>query len=352
MSMRLIGLPYSRISKVRSFHPLSPMRLRQLPVVTIAALVLLVTGRVDAQEPTPISLLKSAPQQFINREITVVGQVLNVEINSAPGLATGTFRVLDDSDPTGIQVRTSGSLPQTGKVYRVTGQMVQFAGNALDLGLTETARSAVRPSWLPWAIGGGSALALFLAVLLIRSLREDRGSNAGSSPGPSPIPPFVPPQPAPPMPMPVIPPQPVPLALPMIPPQPAPVPSPPQPRTEPFVPAPKHTTQPFIPTGAYVEVVEGEERPREVPVGTAEFQIGRSGGRSNHLTLANSTVSQAHATIKMDAATGKFFLLNESRTNKARVNGEPVEMAPLTDGSKIELGAVTLMFHQRNGRSA
>ncbi len=326
--------------------PFRPMRLRHLLLPFLGVLAALPARNVHAQELTSIRLLKTASQSFMNRQVTVVGEVRNVEINSAPGLAKVTFRVIDDSDDFGIMVRTSGTTPQTGKVYRITGVVGSSQLNSSELELTESDRSEVRPAWLPWLIGGGVAMALFLGVMLVRSLRSENAPAPapGPSPWPAPAPgpsPWPAPTPVPaPMPMP---------APPIIPPTPTPIPIPtPAVRTEPFVPLAKPgATQPFVPTGASVEVVEGEDRPREVPIGTAEFMIGRSGGRNNHLTLANSTVSQTHATIKMDAATGKFFLLNESRTNKARVNGEAVEMAPLSDGSRIELGAVSLLFHQR-----
>jgi len=332
--------------------PFRSMRLRQLLLPLLGVLAALPARTVHAQEPTSIRLLRTASQSFMNTQVTVVGEVRNVEINSAPGLAKVTFRVIDDSDDLGILVRTSGTPPQTGKVFRITGVVGTSQLNASELELTESDRSEVRPAWMPWVIGGGVAMALFLGVMLVRSLRSEDSPMPAPQPSPWPSPAPAPaPWPAPP-PMPVVPPMPAPTPMPappIIPPSPASTPTPtPAPRTEPFVPLPKPgTTQPFVPTGASVEVVEGEDRPREVPIGTAEFMIGRSGGRSNHLTLANSTVSQTHATIKMDAATGKFFLLNESRTNKARVNGEAVEMAPLSDGSRIELGAVSLLFHQR-----
>ena len=115
------------------------------------------------------------------------------------------------------------------------------------------------------------------------------------------------------------------------------------PLTQPFEPpAPK--TEPFEYTGARLEVMEGPDTGRKVPIGSNALLIGREGGRTNHLSLRDSTVSRAQCKILRDETFG-FVLENESGTNRTLVNGEPAqEPMALEDGTEIRMGSTMVLF--------
>jgi hypothetical protein len=291
-----------------------------LSLLAFAVLTTVTPSALSGQSSTLVADVRALPQRFINREVTLVGQATDVTV-SRSGLSQGFYKLIDDSDPSGIIIRTNAELPVPGRIYTVQGVVAQFPENAAMPGVIERSRTESRPSWLLAVIIGAGASALVLIALLIKSIRT---SATAAAPVKS-----------------------VPAATAQREPTqfnaPAPV------RTEPFTPPPGPVrTEAFIPTGASVEVAEGESQARQIPLGVAEFTIGRAGGaRKNHLDLQNPTVSQHHATIKMDEQTGRFFLVNASKTNKARLGGEPIEMAPLTHGDRIGLGSVTLVFHNQ-----
>lgn len=115
------------------------------------------------------------------------------------------------------------------------------------------------------------------------------------------------------------------------------------PLTQPFEPqAPR--TEPFEYTGARLEVTEGPDTGRKVPIGSNTLLIGREGGRTNHLALRDSTVSRAQARIVRDETFG-FVLENESGTNRTLVNGEPAqEPMALEDGAELRMGSTMVVF--------
>lgn len=115
------------------------------------------------------------------------------------------------------------------------------------------------------------------------------------------------------------------------------------PLTQPFEP-PAPRTEPFEYTGARLEVTEGPDVGRKVPIGSNTLLIGRDGGRRNHLALSDSTVSRAQARILRDETFG-FVLENESGTNRTLVNGEPAaEPIALEDGAQIRMGSTLVTF--------
>ena len=115
------------------------------------------------------------------------------------------------------------------------------------------------------------------------------------------------------------------------------------PHTQPFEPAAPRT-EPFEYTGARLEVTEGPDLGRKVPIGSNMLLIGREGGRKNHLALSDRTVSLAQARIVRDETFG-FVLENESGTNRTLVNGEPAaEPIALEDGAQIRMGATLVTF--------
>ncbi len=117
----------------------------------------------------------------------------------------------------------------------------------------------------------------------------------------------------------------------------------PAPVTQPFNPAPPRT-EPFEYTGARLEVLEGPDAGRKVPIGSQVLYIGREGGRRNHLPLKDPTVSLQQAKILRDETFG-FVLENESKTNRTLLNGEIVtEPVALENGSEVRMGATVLRF--------
>lgn len=281
---------------------------------------------VQAQE-NQIADIKAFPNRFFNRQVTVRGQATEV-VAKSEGLSQGTYRLLDDSDPQGILVRTGAELPVPGRIYTVTGTVAQLASNAAQVGLVEESRTGERPSWLLAIVILSGISAIVLAVLLWRTLAGN-AQQAGTRQAVNPVVPVIPPVPTP-----VVPPAPI---------------IPPAQPTVPFTP-PRQATMPFDVSGASLCMVEGPESGKEIPIGVTEFLIGRPGSRTNHFPVNDATVSQAHARVRWDKSADRFFLVNESQTNKVRLDGAPTEMAELVPGSKIQLGAITLEF-RRNGRN-
>ncbi|MEQ1690835.1 MAG: FHA domain-containing protein [Gemmatimonas sp.] len=294
------------------------MKLSLRYLMTLSLLGAIVSPPVVlAQSETRIADIKLYPQRFLNVQVKVVGQATEVVVSPRVGLATGTFRLLDESDPQGILVRTNSELPIPGRLYTITGIVAQLPENAAQVGLVERSRTGEKSPWLLIVVILSGVAAVVLSWMLVRALRQ---------PTPAPqIPQLAPAQ------------------------IPAPIPmsnSVQQERTQPYSP-PRAVTEPFDVSGATVRVVEGPNRDTEVPIGVAEFLIGRAGGRKNHLSVDDPTVSQAHARIRWDKSNNSFFLVNDSATNKVRLDGGVTELAELKNGSRIQLGAVTLEFRRQ-----
>ena len=87
-----------------------------------------------------------------------------------------------------------------------------------------------------------------------------------------------------------------------------------------------------------------EERHR---IDHTPWRIGRS--RNNELPLNDTSVSRLHAEIRRDAL-GQFTIQDLESLNGVFVNGEPVEMAHLDEGDRLEIGDVAFVFtlHDEN----
>jgi Inner membrane component of T3SS, cytoplasmic domain len=285
----------------------------------------------SAQDGTPIADVKSAPQRFVNRPVQLVGEAVNVTV-ARSGLSAGTYRLVDESDQQGILVRVpmAGEVPVPGKIYHVGGTASLNPADARELLLLETSRDIVEPpTSLRWVLAAASTLAIVFGFLLWRTLRQPASATR------------------------------VPLLA-----VPSTVERPTGQTGARIAPASNGaTTRPRVPTthvpelrrlptdvwnetGARLEIVEGPGAGKAVAIGVQEFRIGRDGERQNNLELADTTVSSAHATIRFDEENNRFYLVNESRTNRAVVDGVAVDLCELTDGSRIRLGAVGLVFHR------
>ena len=98
----------------------------------------------------------------------------------------------------------------------------------------------------------------------------------------------------------------------------------------------------------------GEVRFVRLPGGKQEVTLGRlEGPPHRHVQLKSPTVSRMHA--RLTFSDGFWVLRNESSTNPTIHNGRALtsilEEVVLQDGDRIEVGEVTLVFHQRVSRA-
>jgi protein phosphatase len=103
-----------------------------------------------------------------------------------------------------------------------------------------------------------------------------------------------------------------------------------------------------------ITVVSGEGVGHEirfvrVPGTPPEVTFGRSSGPTHrHVQIESPTVSRLHARLRFDGS--GWILSNLSRTNPTRLNGRALagerSEHPVRNGDRIEMGEVTLEFHQ------
>jgi pSer/pThr/pTyr-binding forkhead associated (FHA) protein len=93
-----------------------------------------------------------------------------------------------------------------------------------------------------------------------------------------------------------------------------------------------------VPSGATVRITTGFYEGLEIPIDREWLVIGR--GRNAEMTLAEPTISRAHAAIGYD---GRGFFVQDLRsTNGTMVNGERRERASLRDDDEIQMGRLRL----------
>jgi len=90
---------------------------------------------------------------------------------------------------------------------------------------------------------------------------------------------------------------------------------------------------------ASLAVREGDDR-REIPLGADPLAIGRD--PQNVLVLDDRRVSRKHAEIRLRL--GRYMLYDLQSTNGTQVNGRRVSEIVLTDGDRIAIGGVELLF--------
>ncbi|MBI5609614.1 MAG: FHA domain-containing protein [Deltaproteobacteria bacterium] len=90
---------------------------------------------------------------------------------------------------------------------------------------------------------------------------------------------------------------------------------------------------------------------RKAPFLVKSFRIGRD--PHNELVLSSPTVSREHALIRMDAATGNWFISCVSQTNPVVVDGQLVtQTAWVREGSEILIGSDHLILFSENEQRA
>jgi hypothetical protein len=103
-------------------------------------------------------------------------------------------------------------------------------------------------------------------------------------------------------------------------------------------------TEVFFDLRAELVINDGPDRGKRFNLTKTTITIGRSGARQNDVTLSDSTVSREHAKIIYSVNEKTFRLINESATNPARLNGNPVDTAILNDSDTIQTGATVFQF--------
>lgn len=83
---------------------------------------------------------------------------------------------------------------------------------------------------------------------------------------------------------------------------------------------------------------------REVLLAPGTFVIGRD--RDADLRLHDAAVSPRHVVLEVAADGGRVRLLDLGSLNGTKVDGVPTVAFDLVDGSRIELGETTLVFHR------
>lgn len=132
----------------------------------------------SAQEA--IARLKSAPQDYRDRQIRLQGEVVEVRALS-PRSERGTYRLVDESDPVGILVRTP-NLPESGGPFRVRARL---APGLLQDGIVvveELDRTLARNNLIPVALGLsgiGFLACLVMVAMYIRTRRSERNLRLG-----------------------------------------------------------------------------------------------------------------------------------------------------------------------------
>ncbi len=84
------------------------------------------------------------------------------------------------------------------------------------------------------------------------------------------------------------------------------------------------------------------------PLATPGFVIGR--GTDADLRIDDPGISRLHAEVKVHPATGAAEIVDLGSTNGITVNGHKVQRAPLTEGTRIEIGSTRMLVHAPAGR--
>ncbi|HYP49109.1 MAG TPA: FHA domain-containing protein [Thermoleophilaceae bacterium] len=97
--------------------------------------------------------------------------------------------------------------------------------------------------------------------------------------------------------------------------------------------------------GHYVAFHDGE-RVRVMALEDGWTRVGRS--LSAHVRFDDPTVSRRHALLYHDEEGAR--VLDDRSLNGVFVNGEPIELAELSDGDEITVGRFSLYFLSAEGR--
>jgi pSer/pThr/pTyr-binding forkhead associated (FHA) protein len=377
------------------------IRLGSIGFLTVFLLAGIVPWILYAQTPSPELIVDicTTPHKYWNKYVMIKGHVRSVTANP-PGTNRGSY-VLRDSSDMDITVLTS-DLPSQGKDYSVSGNVEQTSPDSKVPVIREFRRTsgseplpsqatrprrvapsdeagyeasparrheAAQPAPAPAAqpapppskevqpivvqtappaessgmsatlmMGLVGLVALIVIVIVVIIMRPKKPAPApatyarpvtSSTSAPSPIRPPAPPPPTSSRTVNAPPPRPSSAATQVVPP-----------------PAAKGT-EIYFDLGMELSVTDGPDRGKRFPLTKSTITIGRSGSRQNEITLSDSTVSREHAKVIYAAAEKTFRLINESTTNPARLNGNPIDAAVIKDGDTIQVGSTIMKFSKK-----
>ena len=300
-------------------------------LTSVGSALLLVLSACTPADPDQITAIIAVPGSYTNTEVVLVGQVGELEADP-PGTNRGYYEFEDDPlrRDSRIVVLTT-DLPAPGRTYIVRG-WVEPSPSTGDVIIRETSRRepVTQAETVMYSAGG---VALLLAIALVVTLLTFRGTSKAPTTGAAGMDDYWS-----------------------------------QGAGQPvgwgggqdpnltqeldgFASSDGDETQVFENWGATLRVDQGPDRGNELPIGISPCRIGRPGGRENHVTLNDKTVSRSHARIERDTHTGAFRVIHESKRNKTLVNGQPVSSIELHDGDRIQLGATILEFHSTSNGS-
>ena len=93
-----------------------------------------------------------------------------------------------------------------------------------------------------------------------------------------------------------------------------------------------------------LEILEGPGVGRVIELGERPLTIGRTG--TAELSLNADGVSRKHAKVSA-VGDGHYNLIDLGSTNGTFLNGRRIEVSPLREGDRIQVGQVTLRFGRR-----
>ena len=132
----------------------------------------------QAQEP--IARVKSAPQDYRDRQIQLEGEVVEIR-GLSPRSGRGSYRLIDESDPIGLLVRTA-NLPESGGPFRVRARLSPELLQDGILLVDELNRDLTRSPMLPVAflLGAlGFLGCLGLTGMYLKARRTERHLRLG-----------------------------------------------------------------------------------------------------------------------------------------------------------------------------
>ena len=91
---------------------------------------------------------------------------------------------------------------------------------------------------------------------------------------------------------------------------------------------------------AYLEIIDGDGKGHMITIGNRGVTIGA--GSRNHLVLDDPFVSRQHC--RVDRAGSSYSVRDTGSTNGIRVDGEDVSEAAMTDGTRLQVGGVLMVF--------
>ncbi len=107
-------------------------------------------------------------------------------------------------------------------------------------------------------------------------------------------------------------------------------------------------------SGFQLRVIGGSERDRVIPLLSKEIILGRAANarvptKEGQVFFTDPTVSRTHCTLRWDHRRKCYLLTHLSRTNSTKVDDERVTQAPLTLGTKVQMGHVLLVVESSAG---